>query len=116
MKKDAASEETDIVAEDTEKPKDRVRKSGCCKCINPNHPSMLTLLIYYPGNHILSAHLMYSLHMGHFCFGKICKFIYVDSFDILPSCQAKLFLDYFQLARKRTCLQRAIVLLSQPQR
>ena len=35
----------------------------------------------------------------------ICMLIkHVDSFDILPSCQAKLFLDYLQLARKRTCL------------
>ena len=63
MKKDAASDENDVVAEDTEKPKDRVRKSGCCKCINPNHPSMLTLLIYYPGNHILYVPLdVYTSH------------------------------------------------------
>ena len=70
MKKDAASDENDVVAEDTEKPKDRVRKSGCCKCINPNHPSMLTLLIYYPGNHILSVPLYVFTSHGTLLFWK----------------------------------------------
>ena len=34
--------------EETSQTKERQRKQGCCKCINPLHPSMLTLLIYYP--------------------------------------------------------------------
>ena len=110
MKKDAASDENDVIAEDTEKPKDRVRKSGCCKCINPNHPSMLTLLIYYPGNHILSVPFDEFTSHGTLLVWKDMQMYqsasseHNDPFDILPSCQAKLFLDYLQLARKRTCL------------